>query len=200
MRVSQIKPVTQLGLSSQFDNIKFWNVKTAFRTKFPFLLPSVMMPLKSCRPYSDLSRPGVFNCYFLPAVSTFTWEWRTHSRPLHIKDLFNRQRENKNKNKKQPTQHKITKLCSAGLFNPHILTCAQPGSKKLLRPTSHLLLQLSSLMSWYRHMNNHTPAIRFVKSSCANKGESSGDEQLRSLTFSQDWLLLWSDSAVEGKV
>lgn len=128
MCVSQIKPVTQLGLSSQFDNIKFWNVKTAFRTKFPFLLPSVMMSLKNCRPYSDLSRPGVFNAYFLPAVSTFTWEWRAHSRPLHIKDLFSRQRGKK--------PRKTKKLCSAGVFNPHILCGLQPGSKKVTKTNS----------------------------------------------------------------
>lgn len=97
-------------------------------------------------------------------------------------------------------KYKITKLCSAVFFNPHILTWAQPGGKKLLRQTSHLLLELSSLMSWHTHRNNHTPAIRFAKGSCANKGASSGDEQLRPLTFSPDWLLLWSNSAVEGKV
>lgn len=101
---------------------------------------------------------------------------------------------------KTNSNHKITKLCSAALFNPYILMWAQPGSKKSQRPTSHLLLQLSFLMSWHKHMNNHTPAIRFAKGSCANKGGSSGDEQLRSLTFSQDWLLLWSNSPVEGKV
>lgn len=94
MCVSQIKPVTQLRLSSLFDNVKFWNVKTAFRTKFPFLLPAVMTSLKSCRPYcSDLSRSGAFDCYFLPVIPTFTWEGRTHSRPPHVKDLFSRQRK-----------------------------------------------------------------------------------------------------------
>lgn len=94
MYVSQINPVTQPGLSSQFVNIKFWNVKTAFRAKFPFLLSAVMVSLKSCRPCcSDLSRTRAFHCYFLPVISTFTGEGRIHWKPPHVKDLLSRQRK-----------------------------------------------------------------------------------------------------------
>lgn len=143
MCVAQIKPVTQLGLSSQFDNIKFWNVKAAFRTKFPFLLPSVMMSLKSCRPYSDLSRPGVLNCYFPPAASPFTWEWRTHSRPRHVKDLFSRQRENKNNNQKnqktkpkKPKSHpQNNKTMFSWIVQPTHLKVGCRQGVKSVRPT-----------------------------------------------------------------
>lgn len=71
-----------------------WNVKIAFRTKFPFLLPAVMTSHKGSRPYcSDLSRSGAFDCYFLAIIPAFTREGRTHSRQPHVKVGFGQHRK-----------------------------------------------------------------------------------------------------------
>lgn len=160
MCISQFKPANQLGLSSQFDNIKFWKVKTAFRTKFPFLLPAVMMALKSCRPYcSDLFRSGAFNCCFLPVSPNFTWEGRTHSRSPHAKDLVSRQKD-----------FLQLRLC------PHILCGLQLGSKRIARPTTHPLPVYCHLRPPDTDTGIITPSlfrppISFVRrSSYANRG------------------------------
>lgn len=193
MCVSQINPVTQLGLSSQLVNIKFWNVQTALRAKFPFLLPAVVVSLKSCRPCcSDLSRTRAFHCYLLF--------------PFHM----GRKNSLKTTACQRPIQRAEKNLLQLGLC-PQILGGLQLGRKKSPRTKTHPLSQfivIWSMSSWPRLMNNHSylEYLPVLSRRVAMPTEGcdfwwwAAETAAAELTFIQDWLLLWFNSSDAGKL
>lgn len=143
MCISQIKPVSQLGLSSQFDN-KFLKCHNGLQDKISI---------------------SVASCHDAPQKlqTILLWSLQVRSFWLLLPTCYSHFQVGRKSSLKtiacQRLVHQAEKdFLQLGLC-PHNLCELQRGNKKLPRPTTHPLSQFIVISDDNRSMNNHSLTI-----------------------------------------